>query len=156
MAGRWRRDSFNSISTGSASCSRTYINTTRRVIIESLLALAGIEANSLRSVSGQLTQEHERQLTKLISMAESWNRLVKGSVVSHGDFQPIIFPYSCDFQPSHMSEYAVKPNNTDYPRISLATVELGLINRYAVGGNREPEVTVVRRATIVSEKLLFL
>lgn len=88
-------------------------------------------------------------------MAESWNRLVKGSVVSHGDFQPTIFPHGSDFQLSWMNEYGAKPGTTNYPKISLAATGLGLIKYYSIGGGHEPEATVLRKVTIVSEGVLF-
>lgn len=150
VAGRWRKDSFNSISRTSFASSQSTI---RQHITSSICILIGFFFN--HPIVGLLTKEHEQMLDKLIAMAENWNLMVKGSVVFHGDFRPIIYPYCGEFQSNRMSEFGAKPNDTNYPKASLATVELGLIKYYAVGQNQEPEETVLRKVMIASEKLLF-
>lgn len=153
MAGRWRKDTFNSISNNPALSRQVHPNTTRQIISNSLSDLIGVFFD--HRVDGLLTEEHTTMLNKLIAMAEDWNRLTRGSVVFHGDFQPIVYPYGENFQPSLMSEFGAKSNDTNCPKFNLATIELGLIKYYALGGNQEPEMTVPRKAVTASEKLLF-
>jgi hypothetical protein len=106
------------------------------------------------SVDVTLTKEHETMLSKLIDKAERWNQLLKGSVVLLGEFQPKVYCYGNEFRSDYMSEIGATSNGTDHdhPRTILATIELGLIKYYALGGNRDPEETVIHKAEIVSEK----
>ncbi|KAG8709532.1 hypothetical protein FRC11_005473 [Ceratobasidium sp. 423] len=148
VAGRWRRDAFNSISRNPTfrGQDKPAGERMRRLITE---ALSTLLEKIVKVPPHEMLKEHEKALAKVITKAEEFNRLLKGGVSILGDFQPIAFPFGESFRPDYMSEVNSKPKKGKQPETILATVELGLIKRYALGGGRQPEVVVLRNALVV-------
>ncbi|CAE6524454.1 unnamed protein product, partial [Rhizoctonia solani] len=120
VSGRWRRDTFNSISRVLTSKGQDKLNGEK---------IHGLITRALGTLLGKVDgikpegvlKEHARALAKLVAKAEAYNLLIKGGVSFLGDFQPIIFPFGQEFQPSHMSEVSSKPKKPVYPETILAT-----------------------------------
>ncbi|KAG8730358.1 hypothetical protein FRC11_006886 [Ceratobasidium sp. 423] len=147
VAGRWRRDTFRSMSKSPALSDQGKPDDERmhRLITE---ALSTLLRKLIEVQPHGFLKEHSKALIKVITKAEEFNRLLKGEVSILGDFQPIAFSFGEAFQPSYMSGVNPKPKKAKQPETILATVELGLIKRYALGGNRMPEETVIRKAVV--------
>lgn len=154
VAGRWRKDAFNAISNTMSSDHQTRVNTIYEAIVGSLRKL--LESYFSPLSSNSLNEEHEITLKKLANMAEGLNQLLKGDIVFLGDFRPMAYPSGSDFQPDFMSEPGgARSEGTESPQTILATVELGLVKHFALGGNQEPQKIVVRNASIVSDRIYF-
>lgn len=145
MIGRWRKDSFNSIS---AIADQSYETAIYPTLLDSLHTLLNSCFDS--SAEAKLDEEHEAMLRRLVDVAERWNRLIKGNVVLLGEFQPIAYPCGDGFQSNHMSR--VTDSGAERTQSILGTVELGLIKYIALGNNQEPEETILHHAAVVSEK----
>ncbi|CAE6498250.1 unnamed protein product [Rhizoctonia solani] len=147
IAGRWRRDAFNSISRSLAfkSQDQSVGEKMHRLITEALSVLLGKIVGILPH---ELLKEHDKALVKVVAKAEEFNRLLKGSVSILGDFQPIGFPSGESFRPECMSEVNSKPKKGKQPETIVATVGLGLIKSYALGGGRQPEMVILRNAVV--------
>ncbi|KAG8706565.1 hypothetical protein FRC11_008145 [Ceratobasidium sp. 423] len=149
VAGRWRKDAFNSISrSGDTTLGMPDNRDGERMHRRITSTLSTLLGKIVEIPPHEVLKEHSRALNKVITKAEEFNRLLKGEVSILGDFQPIAFPFGEAFQPSYMSEVNSKPKKAKQPETILATVELGLIKRYALGGSRIPEETVLRKAVM--------
>ncbi|CCO35409.1 hypothetical protein BN14_09527 [Rhizoctonia solani AG-1 IB] len=95
----------------------------------------------------EVLEGYDKALGKVIAKAEWLNRVLKEEVSILGNFQLISFSFGDAFQPSHMSE-AISTPKKPYPEIILATVGLGLLKSYALGGDRQPETTILRKAVV--------
>ncbi|KAJ1303492.1 hypothetical protein OPQ81_011678 [Rhizoctonia solani] len=148
VAGRWRKDAFNSISRDQSSGSQHTPDDNRmhRIITGALSKLLG---KVVEIGAHEVLGKHDRELLKVISKAEDLNRLLKGGVAMLGDFEPTVFPFGEKFQPDYMSEVNSKSKKAKHPETILATTELGLVKIYAVGGGRKPERTVLRKAAVI-------
>ncbi|CAE7132071.1 unnamed protein product [Rhizoctonia solani] len=147
VSGRWRRDTFNYMSGVSTSKGQDKLNGERMYAL--IIGALGTLLGKIDGIKPEdVLQEHDKALVKLITMAEEFNRLIKGGVSALGDFQPIAFPFGQEFQPSHMSEVNSKPKKLVHPDIILATVGLGLVKRQALGGDQKPEEMVLRNAIV--------
>lgn len=147
VTGRWRRDSFNSIS---ASTGQSYDTMIYPAVLGSLHVLLRSFFDS--SLNVKLSEEHETTLRRLVDMAERWNRLMKGSVTLLGEFQPVAYPCGSPFKAKFMTmpeTEEAKTNKSDYPGSILGTVELGLIKHIALGNNQQPEETILSKAAVV-------
>ncbi|CAE6468918.1 unnamed protein product [Rhizoctonia solani] len=149
VAGRWRKDAFNSISRDPSLGSQDQPDNHRmhQLITGSLSTL-------LREILGnqphELLKKHDRTLVKVIAKAEELNQLLKGGVSILGDFQPIVFPFGETFRPDYMSEI-MDNEKAKNPEKILATVGLGLVKIHALGGGRKPEETVMRKAVVFAQ-----
>ncbi|KAF8755038.1 hypothetical protein RHS01_05538 [Rhizoctonia solani] len=149
IAGRWRRDTFNSIS-GSPSLgtqNKLGNGSTHQLVTEALFILLG-------KIAGvdppEILKEHIRDLNKAIAKGDELNRLLKGGVSFLGNFQPTWFSAGDSFQSDYMTEVKSgsklnSPNNTE---AILATIELGLTNDYALGDGQKPLRTILRQAVV--------
>ncbi|KAG8703477.1 hypothetical protein FRC11_010688 [Ceratobasidium sp. 423] len=142
VAGRWRRDAFNSISKNRDKPEGERIH---RLITDALSVLLG---KIVKIPPGGLLKGHEKAFVKVITKVEQLNRLLKGGVSILGDFQPIAFPFGEAFQPNYMSEVSSKSNKAKQPDKILATVELGLVKAIASGGSQKPEEVILRKAVV--------
>ncbi|KAG8709328.1 hypothetical protein FRC11_005637 [Ceratobasidium sp. 423] len=150
VAGRWRKDAFNSISRNPAFGTQDKPDDERmhRHITGALSTLLG---EIVEIPPHDILKEHDKALSKVITKAEQLNRLLKGEVSLLGDFRPVIFPFGEVFRPDHMTEVSSKPKKPKkpiHPDTILATIGLGLIRSYAPGGNRKPEEIVLCRAVV--------
>ncbi|CAE7096824.1 unnamed protein product [Rhizoctonia solani] len=147
VSGRWRKDTFNSISRILTSTGQDKPNGERMREL-----ITGVLGTLLGKIDGikpeDVLKGHDKALDKLITKAEGFNILIKGGVSVLGDFQPIIFPFGQEFQPSHMSEVSSKPKKPVYPDTIFATVGLGLMKRQALGGYQKPEEMVLCSAVV--------
>ncbi|CAE6498262.1 unnamed protein product [Rhizoctonia solani] len=147
VAGRWRKDAFNSISRNPAFENQDKADDERmhRHLTRALSALLG----KIVGISPEdILKENEKALSKVITKAEQLNRLLKAEVSLLGDFRPIVFPSGEVFRPDSMTEVSPKPKKPNHPDTILATIGLGLIKSHASGGNRKPEEIVLRKAVV--------
>ncbi|KAG8752995.1 hypothetical protein FRC11_007823 [Ceratobasidium sp. 423] len=154
VAGRWRRETFNAMDRISAiKIGEPPIPKLHDILADSLNDL--LKCCSTPTFKAQLTEEEKKHLIKLADKAEELNLLVKGRVVYLGDLQPVVFSCGEAFQHSSMSELQTdqRSKQTGNPEAILATTALGLVKKYALGGGRDPEETVIRKATIISERV---
>ncbi|CAE6449585.1 unnamed protein product [Rhizoctonia solani] len=142
VSGRWRRDTFNSISRSQGKPNGERMH---GLITGALVTLIG-KIDGIKP--SDVLKEHDKALVQLITKAEGLNHLLKGSVSVLGDFQPIAFPFGQAFQPSHMSGVVSKRKKPIHPETILATVGLGLTKSYALGRDQEPEETVLCTAVV--------
>ncbi|KAH7336815.1 hypothetical protein B0J17DRAFT_664954 [Rhizoctonia solani] len=145
--GRWRRDTFRSISRRSTAGRRPRIKSTRQAISEALNSLLKSSFSPI-PVDVTLLEEHEVKIDKIVNASEGLNQLVKGSLVFLGEYQPIAFFHGEEFRSIYMSE-PCSMFKAIYPNAILATVGLGLIKRYARGGDQNPEEAVILQAIVV-------
>ncbi|KAG8762597.1 hypothetical protein FRC11_008552 [Ceratobasidium sp. 423] len=147
VAGSWRRDTFNSISRNPAFGGQGQPDSERmhRLITEALSTLLG---KIVGIPPYEIIKEYTKVLGKVIAKAEQLNRLLKGEVVLLGDFQLVAFPFGEAFRPEYMSEVNSRPKKPNHPEVILATIGLGLIKSYAIGGGRKPEEVVLRKAIV--------
>ncbi|CEL54214.1 conserved Plasmodium protein [Rhizoctonia solani AG-1 IB] len=144
IAGRWRRDTFSSISKKKSRGDKPDDERMHRIITEALSALVG---KFIKIQPHEVLEGYDKALGKVIAKAEWLNRVLKEEVSILGNFQLISFSFGDAFQPSHMSE-AISTPKKPYPEIILATVGLGLLKSYALGGDRQPETTILRKAVV--------
>ncbi|KEP47081.1 putative AIG1 domain protein [Rhizoctonia solani 123E] len=148
VAGRWRKDAFNSMSKDLALGGRNGPNNRKlhQLLTEALSALLG---KVVAIQPHEVLQEHDKALVKVIAKAEQFNNLLKGVVSVLGDFRPIAFHFGEAFQPDYMTEVTSNPKKVKRPETILATVGLGLVKSYALGANQNPEETILRKAVIL-------
>ncbi|KAL5632544.1 hypothetical protein ACGC1H_005478 [Rhizoctonia solani] len=148
VTGRWRKDAFNSISKDPTLGGRIEPNNEKlhQLLTEALSTLLG---KIVAIQPHDVLQEHDKALVKVITKAEQFNNLLKGVVSMLGDFRPIAFHFGEAFQSNYMTEVTSSPKKAKHPETILATVELGLVKSYALGGNQNPEETVLRKAVVL-------
>lgn len=139
-------DSFNSIS---AAANQSSDPALYQALLDSVYILLGGCFDT--SIEVKLDTEHEMMLRKLVDIAGRWNRLIKGSVVLLGEFQPIVYPCGDGFRSDYMVE-AVGSSGVKQIQSILGTIGLGLIRYIALGNDQEPEKTILYQAVVVSEK----
>lgn len=93
------------------------------------------------------------QLCDLFRAAWDWNAKLKGEVIVLGDFYQTCFDFSMPFDPNFMEEF--EPRGKGSNDTVLGTLALGLVSTRAVGGGNPPEVTVVCKATVATEKTVY-
>ncbi|KAG8740462.1 hypothetical protein FRC10_004289 [Ceratobasidium sp. 414] len=151
IASKWRANSFLALSDGNNTEIRAqYI----RKCIESIKTqdLDVLFANFFGENKGvSLTELHQGELEKLVSLAWDWNHVLKGSVVVLGDFQPTAYESGVPFDPSHMAEFEPDKRSKKVPSTALCTIGLGLMaSRSKDKGNVLDDV-VVCKASVVTE-----
>ncbi|KAG8685582.1 hypothetical protein FRC11_010393 [Ceratobasidium sp. 423] len=147
VAGRWRKDAFNSISRNPAFGTQDKPDD-ERVYRHITGALSTLLGKIVETPPHDIIKEHDKALSKLINKAEQLNRLLKGEVSLLGDFRPITFPFGEAFRPDCMTDISSKTKKPTHPDTILATIGLGLIKSHASGGNRRPEEIVLRKAVV--------
>ncbi|GAB1520877.1 hypothetical protein RhiTH_003966 [Rhizoctonia solani] len=147
VAGRWRKDAFNALSNGSGLEGQD-APSHERVHQLTMGALATLLEKFIDTQPHKILNESDKSLAKIIAKAEELNRLLKGGVSQLGDFQPILFSFGEQFNPDHMSTNSTKSKKTKPPERILATIEMGLTKKVALGRGQKPEETVLRRAVV--------
>ncbi|CAE6435862.1 unnamed protein product [Rhizoctonia solani] len=111
VAGRWRKDAFNTTSNSLESESQDMHGSERlhRLITEALAKLLG---KLVDIQPHEILNEHDKALVKVIAKAEELNRLLKGGLSQLGDFQPVLFPSGEAFKPDYMSTISTKSKKT--------------------------------------------
>ncbi|CAE6459246.1 unnamed protein product [Rhizoctonia solani] len=148
VAGRWRRDTFNSISKSPSIKDQDASGDERlhRLITEALSLLMG----KLIDIQPQeILKEHNKELRRVIAKAEELNQLLKGSVSFLGDFHPVVFSFGETFHADYMTPIGSKAKKIKHTGTIVITVEMGLIKKSALGRGQKPEEMVLRKAIVL-------
>ncbi|QRV77750.1 50S ribosome-binding GTPase [Ceratobasidium sp. AG-Ba] len=124
VAGKWRKDTFNSISRsiGSARIQEIRANLSKMIMSEGIEPLL---ANFFQpSDNVTLEDHHIESIRELVAMAWDLNVFLKGVVVLLGDFIPVAYRYGRDFDPNLMSEFEDEPGRSP-PSYILSTIGFG-------------------------------
>ncbi|ELU42319.1 AIG1 domain-containing protein [Rhizoctonia solani AG-1 IA] len=149
VAGRWRRDTFNSISKSLGVKDQDAPGDERlhRLITEALSVLLG----KLVDIQPQeILKEHNKELRRVITKAEELNQLLKGSISFLGDFHPVVFSLGETFHADYMTPTGSKAKKIKHIGTIVITVEMGLIKKSALGRGQKPEEMVLRKYMYLS------
>ncbi|KAG8783945.1 hypothetical protein FRC12_019179 [Ceratobasidium sp. 428] len=150
-ASKWRANSFLAISNGHDTTTRIeHIHKHAENIKAQDLAILFTNFFG-KNVQISLTDLHNEEIERLVSLAWDWNVTLKGSVVMLGDFQPTIYDSGVPFNPECMADFEPKKGSRRAPDIVLCTVGLGLtVSRSKTAGNSLGQ-SIVCKATVVTE-----
>ncbi|KAJ1303489.1 hypothetical protein OPQ81_011676 [Rhizoctonia solani] len=148
VAAKWRASSFVALSKG---------NKLEKPIMEEQVEslVAGDIQQLFNNLFGRdnevtLTESQRRQLQDVVAMAWELNYMLKGEVVTLGDFQPLCYARGVPFDPKTMVEF--EPDRKRKPgNVAICTVRLGLSLSYSKGAGKDASPVIVYPATVVTQ-----
>ncbi|CAE7056620.1 unnamed protein product [Rhizoctonia solani] len=153
VAAKWRANSFMALSKG---------NKPDRIVIEAQvedLVTGGIQL-LLNNLFGQsnaigLTETQRSQLQDVVTIAWELNHILKGEVITLGDFLPLCCEGGVPFDPKTMVEFEAskkrKPGS-----IAICTIRLGLTLSHSKGAGKDTSPSVICPATVVTPTIYGL
>jgi hypothetical protein len=153
IAAKWRANSFIALAKGKdVKASESIINAqVEKIIKDDLLKLFNNLLGQERNIT--LTEQQQDRLKEIVVSAWEWTYVLKGDVVTLGDFQPTFYERGSPFVPTNMQEFEPNKKRKSAPEVAICTIGLGLLcfHSKTMGDSSEP--LVVCKATVVTEPL---
>ncbi|KAG8712292.1 hypothetical protein FRC11_000510, partial [Ceratobasidium sp. 423] len=150
VAAKWRASSFLALSKGIRLDKATIESQVESLVAEDIQPL-------LHNLFGQndaatLTENHRGQLQAIMTVAWEFNHVLKGEVVTLGDFQPQRYEPGVPFDSKTMIEF--EPNKKRGPGdVVICTVRLGLTLSSSRGAGKDATPLVIVPPTVVTPML---
>ncbi|CUA67156.1 Coiled-coil domain-containing protein 77 [Mus musculus] [Rhizoctonia solani] len=147
VAAKWRACTFMALSKGNKLDKPAIEGHVENLIKEQIQPLFNNLFGQSNSVA--LTDDQRSQLQDVITAAWELNHILKGEVVTLGDFLPLCCERGVPFDPKTMVEFEAskkrKPGS-----IAICTIRLGLTLSYAKGSGKNSVPSVVCPATVIT------
>ncbi|CAE6469439.1 unnamed protein product [Rhizoctonia solani] len=153
VAAKWRACSFMALSKGNKLDKPTIESQVNNLVTDDIQPL-------LNNLFGQsnpvaLTETQRDQLQELVTIAWELNHVLKGEVVTLGDFLPLCCQRGVPFDSKTMVEFEAskkrKPGS-----IAICTIRLGLTLSHSKGAGKDTSPSVICPATVVTPTIYGL
>ncbi|CEL54820.1 hypothetical protein RSOLAG1IB_11765 [Rhizoctonia solani AG-1 IB] len=150
VAAKWRASSFMALSKGN-KLNQPMIESQ----VDSLLARDVQQlVNNLfgRTDTVTLAESQRSQLRDIVTSAWELNHVLKGEVVTLGDFRPVYVENGTTFDPKTMSEF--EPDKRRKPGdVAIYTVRLGLTLSHSKGAGRDTRPAIICPVTVITSTI---
>lgn len=152
VAAKWRASSF-------VALSREEQPEARSGVIEAQIEhiLKGDISKLIDNFFGQekddalLSEQQQQRLRKIVVSAWEWNDVLKGDVVTLGDFQTTFYGPGVPFDTQSMLELEPDKSRRSLPETVICTTGLGLSLSHSKANRDVPGPVVVYQATVATE-----
>jgi hypothetical protein len=150
VAAKWRASSFMALSKGN-KLNQPMIESQ----VDSLLARDVQQlVNNLfgRTDTVTLAESQRSQLRDIVTSAWELNHVLKGEVITLGDFRPVYVENGTTFDPKTMSEF--EPDRRRKPGdVAIYTVRLGLTLSHSKGAGRDTRPAIICPVTVITSTI---
>ncbi|CCO35407.1 hypothetical protein BN14_09525 [Rhizoctonia solani AG-1 IB] len=130
VAAKWRASSFVALSQGNKFNHSVIESQVESLVMSDIQQLLSNIFGGADTVT--LTDDQRKKLQDIVTLAWEFNYMLKGEVVTLGDFQPLCYERGTPFNPKTMVEF--EPDKKRKPGdIAISTVRLGITLSYSKG-----------------------
>ncbi|CAE6435885.1 unnamed protein product [Rhizoctonia solani] len=150
VATKWRASSFLALSKGNRFNQPMIENQVESLLAGDIQQLVNNLFGHIDTVT--LVESQRAQLQNIVTSAWDLNHVMKGEVVTLGDFRPLCVENGTPFDPKTMSEF--EPDKRRKPGdVAIYTVRLGLALSYSKGVEQDARPAIICPATVVTSTI---
>ncbi|CEL54217.1 hypothetical protein RSOLAG1IB_11615 [Rhizoctonia solani AG-1 IB] len=150
VAAKWRASSFVALSQGNKFNHSVIESQVESLVMSDIQQLLSNIFGGADTVT--LTDDQRKKLQDIVTLAWEFNYMLKGEVVTLGDFQPLCYERGTPFNPKTMVEF--EPDKKRKPGdIAISTVRLGITLSYSKGIAQHAGPLIVCPATVITSSI---